>query len=165
MSWGEIILFIAVLIVMLIGQIGIIIPVIPGVPMIFAAALVYAIITDFAAVSVNTIIIFGILAVLSLVLDWVATAFGVKKLGGSYFGILGSFLGMIVGLLIPGVGLVGFIAGAFIGAVLFEMLLGKESRTALRAGLGSFIGFLAGGILKFAIGAAMIGVFVWKVLS
>jgi len=164
MSWGEIILFIAVLIVMLIGQIGIIIPVIPGVPMIFAAALVYAIITDFAAVNVNTIIIFGILAVLSLVLDWVATAFGVKKLGGSYFGILGSFLGMIVGLLIPGFGLVGFIAGAFIGAVLFEMLLGKESRTALRAGLGSFIGFLAGGILKFAIGAAMIGVFVWKVL-
>ncbi len=164
MTWTEIILFSAALLVMLIGQIGIILPFIPGVPMIFGAALIYAIFTDFTVISAQTVIIFGILAVFSVILDWIATAMGVKKMGGSYFGMFGAFLGMIAGFLIPGVGLIGFIAGAFVGAFLFEMLLGKNSKAAFKAGLGSFIGFLAGGVLKFVIGAAMIGVFVWQIL-
>lgn len=164
MTWSEIILFSAALLVMLIGQIGIILPFIPGVPLIFGAALVYAILTDFTVISAQTVIIFGILAVFSVILDWIATAMGVKKMGGSYFGMFGAFLGMSVGFLLPGVGLIGFIIGAFIGAFLFEMLRGKESKVALKAGLGSFLGFLAGGVLKFGIGATMIGVFVWQVL-
>ncbi len=164
MTWTEIILFSAALLVMIIGQVGIILPFIPGVPMIFGAALIYAILTDFAVISAQTVIIFGILAVFSVILDWIATALGVKKMGGSYFGMFGAFLGMILGLLLPGVGVIGFIIGAFVGAFLFETLLGKESKAAFKAGLGSFIGFLAGGVLKFVIGAAMIGVFIWQVL-
>ncbi|MEE9554682.1 MAG: DUF456 domain-containing protein [candidate division Zixibacteria bacterium] len=164
MTWTEIILFSAALLVMIIGQVGIILPFIPGVPMIFGAALIYAILTDFAVISAQTVIIFAILAVFSVILDWIATALGVKKMGGSYFGMFGAFLGMILGLLLPGVGVIGFIIGAFVGAFLFETLLGKESKAAFKAGLGSFIGFLAGGVLKFVIGAAMIGVFIWQVL-
>jgi len=165
MSWGEITLFAIALLVMLIGQIGIILPFLPGLPLIFSAALVYAILTDFTSLNAQTIIVFGILAIISLILDWIAAALGVRKMGGSYYGMFGSFAGMIVGLMLPGVGLIGFIFGAFIGAFVFEMLMGKESKAAFRAGLGSFIGFLAGGVLKFVLGASMIGVFVWKVLS
>ncbi len=147
---------------MLIGLLGVVLPVVPGVPMIFGAALVYAILTDYADINSQIIILFGVMTIVSLVLDWVATAFGVKKMGGSYAGIIGAFLGMIVGFMIPGIGIIGFIIGAFVGAFLFELLVNKEAKTALRAGLGSFIGFIAGGLIKFVIGAAMIGIFVWK---
>lgn len=164
MDWLEIILFIIALIIMVVGLLGVILPFVPGIPMIFGAALVYAILTDYSDINSRIIILLGAMTIVSLVLDWVATAFGVKKMGGSYAGIIGAFLGMIVGLMLPGIGIVGFIVGAFVGAFLFELLVNKEAKTALRAGLGSFIGFIAGGLIKFVIGAAMIGIFVWNVL-
>jgi uncharacterized protein YqgC (DUF456 family) len=85
-------------------------------------------------------------------------------MGGSKAGMFGAFIGMIVGLFLPGVGIFGFVIGAFIGAFLLELLVNKESQKALKAGLGSFIGFLVGGVFKLVIGAAMIGIFVWHVL-
>ncbi len=136
----------------------------PGVPVIFAAALIYGIITGFESITINILIIFGVLTVASFILDWLATVFGVKKMGGSYIGMLGAFIGMIVGLFLPGVGIVGFIVGAFVGAFIFEILIGKKTHEALRAGFGSFIGFLAGGVLRFAIAVAMIGIFVYRTI-
>ena len=85
-------------------------------------------------------------------------------MGGSAAGMVGAFVGMIAGLMIPGAGLFVFILGAFTGAVIFEMLAGKKSKTALKAGLGSFIGFLAGTVIKFAIGVVMIVYFIWRVV-
>jgi len=120
--------------------------------------------TGFEYLGWNIIIIFGILTVVSFVLDWLAATSGVKKMGGSKAGIIGAFIGMIAGLLLPGVGVIGFIVGAFLGAFLLELLVNKESRTALRAGIGSFIGFLAGGVLKIVIALTMIAIFVYQVL-
>jgi len=164
MTWLEIALFSITLLVMLVGLAGIILPIVPGVPIIFAAALIYALITDFAAISGQTIIIFAILTIVSFLLDWLATVIGVKKLGGSYAGMIGAFIGMIIGLLLPGVGIFGFILTAFIGAFAFEWLVSKKAQVAFKAGLGSFIGFIAGGVMRFVIGATMIGVFIWNVL-
>lgn len=149
---------------MLFGLAGVILPLIPGVPIIFGAALLYALLTGFSTISGQTLIIFAILTIASIVLDWVASVVGVKKMGGSYAGMVGAFIGMIVGLLLPGVGIIGFIIGAFVGACVMELLINKNTRVALRAGLGSFLGFLAGGLMKFVVGVIIIGVFVWQVL-
>lgn len=149
---------------MLVGLAGVVLPVIPGVPIIFGAALLYAILTDFSAISGQTLIIFAVLTVASMILDWAASLMGVKKMGGSYAGMIGAFIGMIVGLSLPGVGIIGFIIGAFVGAYAMELLINKNTRLALRAGLGSFLGFLAGGLMKFVIGAIIIGIFVWQVI-
>jgi len=164
MTWLEIILFVSALIVMFIGMLGVILPILPGTPLIFIVALVFSILTDFTYLSAQTIILLGILAVISVILDWIAGVLGVKKMGGSRAGMFGAFIGMIVGLFLPGVGIFGFVIGAFVGAFLLELLANKESKKAFRAGLGSFIGFLAGGVLRLVIGAAMIGIFVWQVL-
>jgi len=164
MTWLEIILFISALIIMFIGMLGVILPVLPGTPLIFIVALVFSILTDFTYLSAQTIILLGILAVISVILDWVAGVLGVKKMGGSKAGMFGAFIGMIVGMFLPGVGIFGFVIGAFVGAFLLELLVNKESKKAFRAGLGSFIGFLVGGVLRLVIGAAMIGIFVWQVL-
>ena len=164
MTWYEIIYFIVALIIMLFGLIGTVLPIIPGVPIIFIAILIYTLLTDFAAISGQVIVVFAGLTVLSLLLDWLAGSLGVKKMGGSTAGMVGALVGMIVGLMIPGAGLFIFIISAFAGAVVFEMMAGKESKTALKAGLGSFIGFMAGTVIKFAIGVIMMVYFVWKVL-
>ncbi len=164
MSWSEIILFILAIAVMLVGLAGVVLPVIPGVPLIFGAAFLYALLTDFSTIGGQTLIIFAVLTVASIILDWVASVMGVKKMGGSYAGMIGAFIGMIVGLSVPGIGIIGFIIGAFAGAYAMEFLINKDSRLALRAGLGSFLGFLAGGLMKFVIGAIIIGIFVWQVI-
>lgn len=164
MSWYEISLFIIALIVMFVGLAGTILPVLPGVPIIFGAVLLYGLLTGFTAISYQTLIVMAILTVISLVLDWLATAYGIKKMGGSYIGMIGAFLGMIVGLIIPGVNIFGFIIGAFIGAFVFEWFISQKTRVALRSGIGSFIGFLAGGLMKFVMGAVMIMIFIWSVL-
>ncbi len=164
MSWFEIILFVITIAVMLVGLAGVILPLIPGVPIIFGAALLYALLTDFSTISGQTLIVFAILTIVSLALDWAASVMGVKKMGGSYAGMVGAFIGMIIGLLLPGLGIIGFIIGAFVGAYAMELLINRNSRVALRAGLGSFLGFLAGGLMKFVMGVIIIGVFIWQVL-
>ncbi len=165
MTGIEIALFILAVLIMLAGLAGTILPAVPGVPLVFATALLFAWLTNFDYVDGRTIGIFAIITGVSLVLDWAATTFGVKKMGGSWAGVVGAFIGMIVGLLIPGAGIVGFIVGAFVGAVGGELLIGKPTHTALRAGTGSFIGFILGGVLKFALACVMIGWFVWEVLG
>jgi hypothetical protein len=164
MSWFEILLFILTVGVMLVGLAGVVLPIMPGVPIIFGAALMYALLTGFSTISGLTIIIFGILTIASIILDWAASVIGVKKMGGSFAGMIGALIGMVVGLSLPGVGIVGFIIGAFVGAYAMELLINKDSRVALRAGLGSFLGFLAGGLMKFVISVIIIGIFVWQVL-
>jgi uncharacterized protein YqgC (DUF456 family) len=164
MSLAEILLFVATLLVMLVGLAGVILPVLPGIPVIFAAALIYGFLTDFSVIGANTLLIFAILTIIALILDWAAGVVGVRKMGGSRAGMVGAFVGMIIGLLLPGVGIVGFIIGAFAGAFIMELLVNRDSRIALRAGLGSFLGFLAGGLLRFVIGSIMIGMFIWQVI-
>jgi uncharacterized protein YqgC (DUF456 family) len=164
MPWYEIVFFILALIVMIVGLIGIILPVLPGVPLIFVAAFLYGLLTGFKSIGGQTLIILGVLTVVSLIMDWLASILGMRKMGGSKVGMFGALIGMIAGLLLPGVGFIGFIIGAFVGAFVFELLVCKETRIALRAGLGSFIGFLAGGLIKFVISVVMIGIFIWRVL-
>ncbi|KKW00800.1 MAG: hypothetical protein A2898_02415 [Candidatus Kerfeldbacteria bacterium RIFCSPLOWO2_01_FULL_48_11] len=161
MPFLTIIIFIITLILMLVGLLGVVLPILPGIPIIFTVALGFGFLTDFAYVGWNLIAIFGILAVISLILDWLGAAYGVKKMGGTVRGMVGSVIGMMIG--ITG-GLGGIIIGSFIGAFAFELIGGKTREQALRASTGSIIGFVGGGIIKLAIGAAMIGVFVYQVL-
>jgi len=164
MNWLEILYFVLVLIISMVGLAGVFLPVIPGILVIFLSVLLYAILTGFETISVNLIIIYGVLTGLTYLLDYLAAVFGVKKMGGSFAGMAGAFVGLIIGLIFPVLGIFTFLIGSFLGAFVFEMAVKKESRIALKAGLGSFIGFLIGGVLKFAVGVGMIGIFIWIVL-
>jgi uncharacterized protein YqgC (DUF456 family) len=74
----------------------------------------------------------------------------------------GAFIGMVVGAIIGT--LPGLIIGPLIGAIAFELLAGKKSSVALKAGFGTFLGFLAGVIMKLGLGTAMIAVFAYNVI-
>lgn len=161
MTNGTVLLFIGSFLVMLAGLVGILIPFIPDIPVIFSAAFVFALATRFAYVGWGTIGLFAVMTVVAVLLDWLPGVLGVKKMGGSYLGMIGSAIGMVFGLAIAN--LPGLIVGSFVGAFSFELLGGKNGRQALRAGSGTILGFLFGGLMKFVIGTAMMGIFVWQV--
>lgn len=100
---------------MFVGLVGSVLPGLPGVPLIFLSALVYAYLTGFEQVGGWTIALLGLFAALALVADYVATSYGARRFGASWAGTLGGAVGGIVGTL---AGLLVFGIGAFFGLIL-----------------------------------------------
>jgi uncharacterized protein len=139
------------------GLAGLILPAIPGAPLIFAGLFVAAWAEDFVYVGFWTIAILALLALLTYGVDFWATMFGAKKFGASRRAVIGAIIGCIAGIFL---GFPGVIFGPFIGAVVGELLAQKNLRQATRAGIGATIGLVLGAALKLAMAFAMIGVFV-----
>jgi hypothetical protein len=161
MNVSDILLFIGVLLIMLIGLAGVFLPVLPGIPLIFGGTLLYGVLTEFEEISVNLVLVFAGITLLSLAIDYLANYFGVKKMGGGRAGAFGAVLGLILGIF---VGLWGIVIFPFLFAVFFELLAGKKEIQALKAGTGAFLGLLFGGLIKFILGCIMIGIFIWRVI-
>jgi uncharacterized protein YqgC (DUF456 family) len=149
------ILLLLSIVIIIVGLAGCILPVIPGPPISFVGILV-AHFTKFADFSVNTLFFLGALAVIVQILDYIVPVWGTKKFGGSKAGVWGSVIGLIVGIiLLPMMGIIlgpfgilGILGGPFFGALVGEIIAGKESEKAFIAAFGSFIGFIAGTLMK-----------------
>ena len=155
---GDIILWIFVIALFLIGLVGTILPTLPGTILIFAGALVYGIFTGFEEVTLWVLAALAGISIGAQVLDYVAGAYGAKRFGASKYGIWGAIIGGILGLII--LNIVGLIVGVFLGAIVPEILLGQGLKESLRIGWGSLLGFLGGTLMKFILGLLMIGIFV-----
>ena len=138
------------------GVAGLLLPGLPGAPLIFAGMLVAAWAEDFAYVGLGWLALLGVLATLSYAVDFAATALGAKKFGASPRAIFGALLGGIVGLFF---GPLGLILGPFAGAVLAELTLKRDFESAQRAGFGAALGMLLGGVAKLGLACLMIGIF------
>ena len=115
------------LLVMFLGLLGSVLPGLPGVPLIFAAVLVYAYVTGFEVVGALVLVLLGFFALLAFVADLLFTAYGARRFGASNWGTIGGAIGGLVGALLGalffGVGalfglLVGSVAGVFAGEYL-----------------------------------------------
>lgn len=140
----EIFLLILAFLCMVIGIVGCIIPGLPGVPVAYVGLWI-AQATDKISFSWQMLLILGIVTVVVSILDYVVPALGTKKYGGTKYCVWGSTIGVFVGLFF---GAVGVILGPLVGAIIGELISGKQFNEALRAGWGSFIGILAGTVLK-----------------
>ena len=145
------------IILLLVGLAGAIIPGIPG-PAVSYIALLLLHFTKSHSFSEEFLVIMGLCMITVTVLDYVVPIYGTKKFGGSKRGVWGSTIGLVVGLFVLPVlgivigpfGLFGIILGPFVGAYIGEKSSGKDSDTALKAAIGSFIGFLTGTMMKLA---------------
>ncbi len=132
-------------ILILVGLAGCILPVIPGPPISYAGLLLLQVAKD-NPFSAETMMIWLTVTIVVTLLDYVVPVWGTRKYGGSRQGVWGSIIGLLAGLFFfPPIGIV---IGPFAGAILGEMIAGKNSNDAFRAGFGSFVGLMAGTLLK-----------------
>lgn len=149
-------MIIVAFVLMLIGLIGAIVPGIPGTPISLAGLIVLAL-TETVEFSVPFWVIISIIAVVITVLDYIVPALGTKKFGGTKKGMWGSTLGLLAGMFIISFGPLGWggiIAGPFFGAYIGELI--AHNPHPWKAAFGSFIGFLAGTLLKIIFGIVVI---------
>ena len=161
MSILEIVGFSLALLVMCVGLLGTILPMIPGSPIVLAAAILHKLYFGPNGANIWVLVVLGLLVLVSIGLDYVATSVGAKRLGGSWKGMLGAVVGGIVGLFFN---LPGILLGPFIGAFLFELIGDYEYKRALRAGTGATLGLLIGAVGKFSVCVVMIALFSANVL-
>ena len=146
---------------MLLGLAVSVLPLLPGSPLIFAGAFLYAWQTQFAVVGWTDLIVLGVLALAGQGLDYAATVLGAKKYGASRWGMLGACIGGSVGLIAANI--IGLVAGSCAGAVFFELLKGRDLQASVRVGYGTLIGFLCGAVGKVIIAFTMVGYFILQV--
>ncbi len=145
-------------ILMLLGLVGVVLPLLPGVPLAWAGLLIYGLMTGFEKVSVAAVVVFGLLTLATLALDLLAPMLGASRFRASRWGLVGVFAGFFVGIIflgIPGI-IIGPLAGAFLG----ELIAKKPPERAFKSALGALVGFLAGALFKITVVLMILGYFI-----
>lgn len=132
-------------ILLIVGVVGCIVPIIPGPPISYISLLLLQI-TDKHPFTTRFLIIWALITTVVTVLDYVVPVYGTKKLGGSKKGIWGATIGLFIGIFFfpP----IGIIVGPFLGALIGELIAGRDTKVAFLSALGSFLGFVTGTLLK-----------------
>ncbi len=152
----EPILLILGAVLVVVGIVGTVLPALPGAPLVFLGLLLAAWAEGFEKVGWITLVVLGILTLLTLVIDVVATSLGAKRVGASWLALAGAGVGMIVGLFFS---LPGIILGPFVGAVLGEYAARRNWAQARKAGFGAWLGLMVGVAGKLTLVFTMVGIF------
>lgn len=150
-------LWIAAIALIVLGLAGTVLPALPGTAFVLGGIVLAAWIDDFTRVGVGTLAVVAALAVAAWVLDYAAGLLGARRAGASRQALVGAALGTVAGLLM---GVVGVLFMPLVGAAIGEYLARRDERNALRVGIATWLGILAGLLAKVALAFAMIGVFV-----
>ena len=150
--------YVLVGVLLIVGVAGSVLPFVPGTPLILAAALLHALVTDFSPIGAGRLLLLAGLAAFAYVLEYVAGAVGVKKFGGSAWAIVGAVVGAVVGLFF---GPPGLLIGPVVGAVAGELIKSGEVEHSLKAGFGALIGIAVAILGRFALAFTMVGLVLW----
>ncbi len=143
------------------GLLGTVLPLLPGIPMMFVGMLLAAWTGDFKEIGWIALVVLGVMVAIAIAADIAAGALGAKKIGASNKAMIGAALGTLVGIFF---GIPGMIVGPFVGAVLGELAhrgsfhrdhLGEASKI----GFGTWLGMIIGAAMKIAVAFAMLAVF------
>ncbi len=146
---------------MVVGLAGTVLPALPGTLFVLAGIFVGAWIDDFTRIGWISLTVVSVLAIAAWTLDYVAGLLGAKKAGASRYAIAGAAIGTVVGIFM---GLIGVLFMPLVGAALGEYLARKNHQQALRVGISTWLGIMAGLVAKVVIAFMMIGVFVAALL-
>ncbi|HYG66735.1 MAG TPA: DUF456 family protein [Anaeromyxobacteraceae bacterium] len=153
----EILLYTVGLVAVLAGIAGLVLPALPGAPLLVAGVFAIAWADGFTRLGWPSLTVTVILGLTIMAVDFAASALGARAFGATKWAVIGSTIGIFVGLPF---GLPGILLGPAIGAVAFEYWKDPNFRQAMRAGLGTFVGFLLGSVVKVALAFVVVGVVV-----
>ena len=138
-----------------VGLVGLLLPVLPGTLFIVLGIGAIALADGFARIGPWTLALIALIGLATWGVDALSGVVGARAAGASRWGIIGGFLGLVAG--IP-FGLPGIIVGPAVGATALEYWKDPNLRQASRAGAGVLVGFIVGNIVKYALAFTMIGV-------
>ena len=150
-------LWVLSLILVGVGIAGVLVPGLPGTPLVFGGLLLAALADDFQNVGVGTIVILAVMTILAFGVDFLSASLGAKRSGASREAVIGAALGTLIGIFF---GFVGILLGPFVGAVTGEFLARRNLGQAGRAGAATWIGFILGIGVKLVLAFTMVGIFV-----
>lgn len=157
------VLIVSAYILVIVGVVGAIVPALPGPPISYIALLLLSFCNK-DEVSVNSLVVTGLLAAVITVVDYIAPLWFTKRAGGSSVGMWGATIGLLIGLFF---GVAGVILGPFLGALAGELIVGTPSDKAVKVACINFVAFLFSTGIKLVYSIAlMVMVFVegWRLL-
>ncbi len=154
-------LWVASIALIVIGLAGTVLPALPGTALILAGIVLGAWIDDFTRVGVGTLTLVSVLAVAAWVLDYVASLLGAKKAGASRQALIGAALGTVAGIAF---GFIGVLFLPLVGAAVGEYLARRDQAQAVKVGVATWLGLMAGMLAKVVIACVMVGIFVAALL-
>ncbi|WP_049623816.1 DUF456 domain-containing protein [Frateuria defendens] len=152
----DIALYLLAAILIVTGLAGAILPVLPGIPMIFGGIWLAAAVDDYRHLGLGWLLAIGALGALGVIVDFVAATLGARRIGASRMALWGASLGTLVGMFF---GLPGLVFGPFAGALVGELASGTSVLRSTHVGVGTWLGLLCGTLLKLVISCVMVGLF------
>ena len=143
-------------ILVIIGVLGTVLPVLPGVLLVFGGLFLAAWAQDFTRVGWVGLGVIGVLALLAFAADFVASLLGAKRVGASPKALIGAAIGGFIGVFF---GLPGILLGPFLGAVIGELIARGGLKQATKVGVGTWLGLLFAAVAKLVLAFLMIGTF------
>lgn len=153
----EILLYVLGAIALAAGLAGVVLPALPGPPLLVAGAVLVGWAEGFTRVSGWTVAACAAIGAVIWAVDVAASVLGAKAFGASRWAVIGSAVGLVVGLFL---GLPGIILGPAVGALAFEYARDPDFHRAAKAGVGAFVGFVLGSAVKVALSFVLLGVLV-----
>ncbi|SKB69933.1 DUF456 domain-containing protein [Luteibacter sp. 22Crub2.1] len=136
------------------GVAGAVLPILPGIPMIFGGIWLAAAVDDYQHLGGGWLLAIGIVGAVGVALDFVSASLGAKKIGASPRALWGAGVGTTVGMFF---GLPGLLLGPFLGAVAGELWSGKSVLRSAHVGISTWFGMLLGIIAKAVLSFLMLG--------
>lgn len=152
LMWGLALLSVTV------GVLGTVFPALPGTPLIFVGAFLIGWWYNYTIIGGPSLIFLGVLALVGIAIDFVASSLGAQRVGASGYALLGATLGSLVGIFF---GLPGIALGPFVGAFAGELIAKPSLGQATKVGLGTWFGLLIGTVAKVALAFTMVGFIVF----
>ena len=164
---GETAAFTTALFLMLVGLVGVVLPVVPGLILIWLGALGFAVVEQFARIDPITFVFLTLLAISGISADVWMTRLGAQmggastraQLMGTLTGIVGAALFFVFGGISAGL---GALLGSVVGVFGYEYLRTRAWGPALKSGAGWLVGWLASTLVQLIIGGGMIVIFLWQ---
>ncbi len=158
----EYLLYLGALALIAVGLAGTVIPAIPGLPIIFAGSWLIGWASGYELISVTAVVILALLAAVGIGIDILAQILGAKRAGASRAGLWGAVIGTVVGLV---TGIWGIVFFPLIGAVIGEIMAGRDMLKAGTVGLATWIGMAVGIGVKIALAFIMVGIVLFSIVT
>ena len=152
----DIALYVLAALLVLGGLAGSVLPMLPGIPMVFGGIWLAAAVDGYRHLGLWWLLIIGAIGAIGLIVDLVAGTLGAKRVGATPRALWGATIGTLVGIFF---GVPGLLLGPFIGAILGELASGTSVLRSAHVGVGTWLGLLFGTLLKLVLSLLMIGLF------